>query len=144
MSDRRNGWIQWLVPALAIVVAGAFAYLNSGERVAVHLGLFVLFRVPLTALVFVTFLLGMIAMFLIGLRHDLRVRRLLRQYQVQEERRPWRPEPLEPEPVRGQSEPTEPYPPESARTEPHRPESTRTEPYRPEPSRPDPPPELPM
>lgn len=79
--------------ALAVLLAAAFAYINSGERVSLHLGLFVLFRLPLVALLFVAYLLGMVTMFLIGLRHDRQVRRVLRMYQIQEERRPWRAEP---------------------------------------------------
>ena len=93
MPGRRRPWNRWLLVALAVLLAGAFAYINSGERVSLHLGLFVLFRLPLVALLFVAFLLGMVTMFLIGLRHDKQVRRVLRQYQVQEESRPWRAEP---------------------------------------------------
>ena len=92
MPDR-PGWRRWLLLALAVLLAGAFAYLNSGERVSLSLGLFMLFRLPLVALLFVAFLLGMVTMFLIGLRHDLRVRRVLREYRIEEERRRWRPEP---------------------------------------------------
>lgn len=93
MADRRLDWRRWLLIGLAALLAAAFAFLNGGERVAVHVGFAVLYRVPLAMLVFLAFLLGMVTMFLIGLRYDLRVRRLLRQYQIQEERRPWRPEP---------------------------------------------------
>ena len=88
-----SGWRRWLPLALAVLLAGAFAYLNSGERVSLNLGVLMLFRLPLVALLFVAFLLGMVTMFVIGLRHDLHVRRVLRQYRIQEERRPWRPEP---------------------------------------------------
>ena len=98
MAERRSPWTRWLLVVLAVVAAGAFAYLNSGERVSLHLGLFVLFRVPLALLLFGVFLLGMTTMFLIGLRQDLKVRRRLRQLEIQEERRPWRPEPPPPDP----------------------------------------------
>lgn len=91
-QGRSRSW-RWLLAALAIGAAAGFAYLNSGERVSVHLGFLVLFRVPLVVLTFVTFLAGMVTMFLLGLRHDLRVRRRLREYQVREEGRPWRFEP---------------------------------------------------
>lgn len=93
MPERRSRGGRWLLAALAIGAAAAFAYLNSGERVSIHLGFFVLFRVPLAALTFGAFLAGMVTMFLLGLRHDLRVRRRLREYQVREEGRPWRLEP---------------------------------------------------
>ncbi len=98
--ERRKPWIRWLLLALAVILAGAFAYLNSGERVSLDLGLFALFRVPLALLLFAAFLLGMVTMFLIGLRQDLQVRRHLRQLEIQEEHRPWRPEPppLPPDP----------------------------------------------
>ena len=93
MSQRRSEWRRWLLLGLAVLFAALLAYLNSGERVSLHLGLFVLYRLPLVAILFVAFLLGMVAMFLIGLRHDMRVRRVLREYRIQEERRPWRTEP---------------------------------------------------
>lgn len=70
---------RWVALALITLLAGIFGYLNSGEAVAVHLGFFVLYQVSLVLLIFVAFLLGMVTMFLLGLRHDLRVRRLLRQ-----------------------------------------------------------------
>lgn len=98
MPQRRGGWRRWLLLGLAALAAGAFAYFNAGERVSIHFGLFVLFRVPLVSAVFVAFLLGMTTMFLFSLRHDLRVRRLLREYRIQEERRPWAPRPQPPPP----------------------------------------------
>lgn len=72
-------WSRWGWLALTAVLAAVFAYLNSGEHAALNLGFTVLYQVPVVALVFVAFLLGMVAMFLIGLRHDRRVRRLLRE-----------------------------------------------------------------
>lgn len=118
MPERRGAWTGWLVLLLSAVLAGGFAYLNSAERVSLHLGLFVLFRVPLALLLFLVFLLGMGTMFLIGLRHDLRVRRLLREYRIQEERRPWETHAptgafgaaAAPRPPPGPPEPAEPAP----------------------------------
>jgi uncharacterized integral membrane protein len=75
---RHAGWFG--VAALALLAAG-FAYLNQGETAAVHLGLFSVYRAPVSLLVLGAFLLGMVAMFLLGLRQDLRVRRLLRERQ---------------------------------------------------------------
>lgn len=77
MSDGR-GW-RWA----GLAAIGAFAALvtsfNSGERVALNLGFTVLYRIPLVLLIFLAFLAGMITMFLLGLRHDMRVRRALRE-----------------------------------------------------------------
>ena len=72
-------WWRWV----GLIVIGAFAALfasfNSGERVALNLGFTILYRVPLVPLIFLAFLVGMTTMFLLGLRHDLRVRRALRE-----------------------------------------------------------------
>ena len=62
-----------------VLLSALFAYLNSGERVALSLGLFDLYQVSLVALIFVAFLVGMLTMFLLGLRHDVQVRRALRE-----------------------------------------------------------------
>jgi uncharacterized integral membrane protein len=75
---------RWAILLLVAILAGAFAYLNGGERIALNLGFTVLFRVPLSIVVFGAFLLGMIVMFLLGLRHDLRVRRVLREIERSE------------------------------------------------------------
>ena len=64
------------------LVAALFALLNSGERVALNLGAFTLYRIPLVALILLAFVLGMVTMFLLGLRHDLRTRQLLREHNL--------------------------------------------------------------
>jgi uncharacterized integral membrane protein len=69
-----------LLPLLALVLfSGFFAYFNAGQRVALGLGFTTLYRVPFVAVVFTAFLLGMLTMFLVGLNHDRRMRRLLRE-----------------------------------------------------------------
>jgi len=69
---------RWL-PALGVtLVAALFTWFNRGERVAVNLGLFELYRAPLTMVVFLAFLAGMLSMLLLSLRHDRRVREELR------------------------------------------------------------------
>lgn len=73
---------RWAGLALVVVGAGLFAYLNGGERVTLHLGFTTLYRIPLVGLVFTSFILGMAAMFLVGLEHDMRVRQLLREYRL--------------------------------------------------------------
>lgn len=69
---------QWLGIGAIALVAALFAFFNSGEAVPVHLGFLVLYRVPLAVLVFIAFVLGMLAMFLAGMRHDMKIRELLR------------------------------------------------------------------
>ncbi len=71
---------RWAALALVVVLAGLFAYLNGGERVTLYLGFATLYRISLVGLVFTAFLIGMTVMFLVGIEHDLRVRRLLREY----------------------------------------------------------------
>ncbi len=71
-------WGRWVGLLLLALAAGLFAYLNAGERVSLHLGVAVIYRVPFALVVFTAFLLGMIVMFVAGLRHDARVRRALR------------------------------------------------------------------
>ena len=67
------------VAALLLLAALAgFAYFNAGERVTLRLGVFVIAGVPLSIVITGSALLGMLAMFVVGLRADLRVRRLLR------------------------------------------------------------------
>ncbi|HET7275265.1 MAG TPA: hypothetical protein VFI91_08775 [Longimicrobiaceae bacterium] len=72
-------WKRWAGPVAIALLAAVFAYLNAGERVAVNLGVVYLYRLPLSGVVFGVFLLGMVAMFLLGIRHDLRVRRALEE-----------------------------------------------------------------
>ena len=74
----RGGWFG--VAALALLAA-AFAYANRGETAAVHVGLATFYRAPVTLLVLGSFLLWMVAMLLLGLRQDLRVRRMLQERQ---------------------------------------------------------------
>jgi uncharacterized integral membrane protein len=76
MSESR--WMRWGGLVLIGVLAAIFASFNSGERVALSLGVVTFYRIPLVGLVFGAFVAGMLTMFLLGLRHDLRVRRALR------------------------------------------------------------------
>lgn len=76
-------WERWgrvVALTLTTLLAAVFAFLNGGERVSLNVGFTVLYQIPLVGLVFAVFLLGMLTMFLIGLRHDLRVRRALREH----------------------------------------------------------------
>lgn len=68
-----------LAALLILTAVAGFAYFNAAERVTLHLGLLVLHRVPLSLVITGAAFLGMLAMFVVGLRVDLRVRRLLRE-----------------------------------------------------------------
>jgi hypothetical protein len=69
---------RWLPPAGIALAAGLFTWLNRGERAVVHLGIATFYRAPLTVVLFLAFLAGMLAMLALSLRHDLRVRQELR------------------------------------------------------------------
>ena len=70
---------RWVALGVITLLAALFGYFNSGESVAIHLGFVVLYQIPLVILIFLAFLLGMLTMFLAGLRHDMKVRQLLRE-----------------------------------------------------------------
>jgi uncharacterized integral membrane protein len=72
-----NGAARWLPLVGVTLAASAFAWWNRGERVVVDLGVATFYRAPLTLVVFLAFLFGMLSMLLLSLRHDLRVRREL-------------------------------------------------------------------
>jgi hypothetical protein len=69
---------RWLPPAGIALAAGVLAWLNRGERAVVHLGIATFYRAPLTVVLFLAFLAGMLAMLALSLRHDLRMRQELR------------------------------------------------------------------
>lgn len=77
MTDAR--WWRWGGLAVIGVLAAVIASFNSGERVALNLGFAVLYQIPLVPLIFGAFIGGMVAMFLLGLRQDLRLRKALRE-----------------------------------------------------------------
>lgn len=65
---------------LFVLVAIGFAWLNAGQRVGLHLGLFRIRSVSVTGIVFGAFLAGMLTLFLASLKSDLRTRRMLERY----------------------------------------------------------------
>jgi len=71
---------RWLPLAAVTLLAGAFAFLNRGEVAAVHVGVATFYRAPLTLVVFIAFLFGMLSMLALSLHQDLRTRRLLRRH----------------------------------------------------------------
>jgi uncharacterized integral membrane protein len=69
-----------------LVLVMLFARWNGAERVTVDLGLWTLYRVPLTYVAFGSLFIGMLVMLLAGLHADLRVRRFLREKLEEEDR----------------------------------------------------------
>jgi uncharacterized integral membrane protein len=70
---------RWYVLAGIVALSAVFSSLNRVERVVIDLGAVTLYRAPLTTVVLVSFLLGMVAMFLLGLQQDLRLRNYIRE-----------------------------------------------------------------
>lgn len=69
------------IGVVLVILVGAmgFASANAGHRVTLDLGLFTLYRVPVTLVAFSGLLTGMVVMFLTGIHTDLKVRRILRE-----------------------------------------------------------------
>ncbi len=63
------------------IVAALFAVQNGAERVTLRLGIITMRSVSLPVVVFAAIVVGMLLVFLAGLRADLRTRRMLRRYQ---------------------------------------------------------------
>ncbi len=74
-----TGWRMLLVAAFS-AVAALFAVQNGAVRVPVHLGIVSLRSVSLPVVVFSAVILGMLLVFLAGLRADMKTRRMLRRY----------------------------------------------------------------
>ena len=74
-----------ILSVLAVVVlAMGFAAANAGHRVTLNVGLFTLYRVPVTLVAFSGLLVGMLVMFAAGVHSDLKVRRILRERLAEE------------------------------------------------------------
>lgn len=69
-----------LITVAVAMAATVFAVFNGGERVTVRLGIATLHSVPLSAVVLVSVVVGMLVVFVAGLRADLRMRRMVRRY----------------------------------------------------------------
>lgn len=74
-----TGWRMLLVAAFS-AAAALFAVQNGAVRVPVHLGIVSLRSVSLPVVVFSAVILGMLLVFLAGLRADMKTRRMLRRY----------------------------------------------------------------
>lgn len=71
---------------VVILLAMGFAAANAGYRVTLDLGLFTLYRVPVTLVAFSGLFVGMVLMFITGVHTDLKVRRILRDRFAEESR----------------------------------------------------------
>lgn len=69
---------RWLPAAAVTFFAAALAWFNRGERVALDVGIATFYRAPLTVVLFLAFLAGMLSMLLLSLRQDRRLRDELR------------------------------------------------------------------
>jgi uncharacterized integral membrane protein len=69
-----------LFVAVFSAIAALFAVQNGGVRVPLHLGIVTLRSVSLPVVVFGSVIVGMLLVFLAGLRADLKTRRMLRRY----------------------------------------------------------------
>lgn len=67
------------IPVAVVALAGALVtWLNRGERVVLHTGVATFYRAPLTLVLFVAFVAGMLTMMMLSLRQDMRMRQELR------------------------------------------------------------------
>lgn len=82
-----RGWSRLLTVVASAAVAFLFAVQNGRELVNVRLGAITLRRVSLPTVVFGAVLLGMVIVFLVGLRADLQAREMLRRYRESLDRR---------------------------------------------------------
>jgi hypothetical protein len=94
----RPGWGRWIGVVLLVLAAGFFSFLNAGERVTLNLGVTTFYRISLVGLVFVVFLLGMVAMFLFGIRYDRQIRDALRDRDFRPPPREYQPFEVPPDP----------------------------------------------
>lgn len=79
-------WMRALSFVAVAAFSFAFAAANASERVALNLGFLTLRSVSLPVVVFTSALVGMVVVFLVGLKADLRTRQLLQRYRQALER----------------------------------------------------------
>ena len=72
---------------IVVILAMAFAAANVGHMATLNLGLFTLYRVPVTMVAFLGLVVGMLVMFATGVHSDLKVRRILRERLAEETRK---------------------------------------------------------
>jgi uncharacterized integral membrane protein len=71
---------------LVLVLSMGFAGLNGGQRVTLDLGFTTFYRVPMPVIAFGALIVGMLVMLVAGIASDLKVRRILRERLVEEDR----------------------------------------------------------
>lgn len=71
---------------VVLALSMGFAALNGGQRITLRLGFGTIYRVPVTAVAFGSLILGMLIMLIAGIQSDLKVRRILRERLVEEDR----------------------------------------------------------
>lgn len=71
-------WVGALASLGLLILSSIFAALNGDRRVTIDFGIATLHRVPVTFVVFGSLLVGMLVMLAVGVRSDLKVRRILR------------------------------------------------------------------
>ena len=81
-----NRFVSWLALALVIVLGIGFAIGNAGREVAVNLGIITLYSVPVTFIAFGGMVVGMAVVLVAGINADLKVRRLLRERHMEDQR----------------------------------------------------------
>jgi uncharacterized integral membrane protein len=74
---------RWIVLAGIVAFAAGLSTLNRAERVVLDLGFTTFYRAPLVTVLLLSFLLGMVAMFLMGLQQDLRLRQYVREREAE-------------------------------------------------------------
>lgn len=75
-----RGWSRLITIVLSAVVAFLFAIQNGRELVDLRLGPVTIRDASLPAVIFGAILLGMIVVFLVGLRADMQARVMMRRY----------------------------------------------------------------
>lgn len=71
---------------VVLILSMGFAGLNGDQRVTLDLGFATFYRVPLPVIAFGALIAGMILMLVAGIASDLKVRRILRDRLVEEDR----------------------------------------------------------
>lgn len=78
--------LNWLGLAVVLVLGIGFAMGNAGSEVAVNLWFVTLYRVPVTFVAFGGMVVGMGVVLAAGINADLKVRRLLRERHLEDQR----------------------------------------------------------
>lgn len=72
-------WVGVFGLLVLLLISSVFAALNGDRRVSIDFGVGMMHRVPVTFVVFGSVLMGMLVMLAVGVRSDLKVRRILKE-----------------------------------------------------------------